>query len=162
VLTLVLLLSPLWATTARAYEDRAALGVEAGYGVRALAPEHAVAFGVDAGFGLGDTWELRVDAAYLFHPETLHRVRGAVEVLYVVDILTVVPYVGIGTGILVTVQPTDVRPDWEAHVVAGFDVFVDRAIVLGLAVRPVFVPTWADIDLFHVTVTARFAVLVEL
>lgn len=150
------------APTARAYEDRAALGVEAGYGVRVAAPEHAFVAGLDVGFGLSDTWELRIDAAYAFHPDTLHRVRGSLEVLYLVDILQVVPYLGLGTGILVSVLPTEVRPDFEVHAVVGFDVLLDRALVLGLAVRPVLVPTWIDVDAFHVTITARFAVLVDL
>jgi hypothetical protein len=149
------------ATPAMAYEDRIDLGVEAGYAARLAAPEHGFVAGLDVGFGLGDAWTLRLDAAYGFHPDTLHRVRGAAELLYVVDILQVVPYAGLGVGALVSVPPTDARADLEVHAVLGLDVLVDREVVIGIAIRPVLVPTWFEADPFHLAVTARAAVLLD-
>lgn len=151
--------------TAFAYEDRASLGLEAGYGVVASdapLPNHGFVAGFAAGFGLSDTWELRIDAAYSVHPDTLHRVRGAVEILYVIDILSVVPYVGLGAGTLISVLDGAVRPDFEGHAVVGFDVLIDRDWVVGLAVRPILLPTSIETDPFYLTITARAAVLVDL
>ncbi len=155
------LLASSLAASARAYEDRIDLGVEAGYAVRSDAPEHGFVAGLDVGFGLGDAWALRLDAAYAFHPDTLHRVRGAAELLYVIDIVQVVPFAGLGIGALVSIPGADARADLEVHAILGLDVLVDRGVVLGIALRPVLVPTWLEADPFHLAVTARAGVLFD-
>ena len=133
---------------ARAYEDRASFALELGYGLvgsSAPLPNHGFVSGLGVGFGLNDTWELRGDAAYALHPATLHRLRTSVELLYLVDIIQVVPFVGIGTGAAFSFLtgagpmpvgwPVEVRPDFEAHIVAGFDVLLDRDWTVGVVVR---------------------------
>lgn len=162
----VLLPSP-----ARAYEDRAALSLEAGYaGILSDSPlpDHGFVAGFGVGFGLSDVWELRVDAAYAFHPGTLHRMRGSAEVIYVIDVLTVVPYLGLGVGALGSVsvpggvEPTQAWADFTAHAVVGFDVLLDRDWTVGLTVRPIFLLTSLPTDPFYLTITARASYLVDL
>lgn len=151
--------------SARAYEDRAALSLEAGYGVIASSaplPNHGVVAGFGVGFGLSDVWELRVDAAYAYHPESLHRARGSAELIYVIDILDVVPYVGLGVGFFLSADPLVVRPDFEAHAVLGFDVLLDREWTVGLAVRPILLPTSIEYDPFYLTITGRVSYLIDL
>ncbi len=163
------------APRARAYEDRASFALELGWGVvgsSAPLPTHGLVSGLGVGFGLNDTWELRVDAAYGLHPETLHRLRTSVEILYLVDVIQVVPFVGLGAGgsfSFTTAMPplppdgnVAVRPDLEAHIVAGFDVLLERDWTVGLVVRPIFQLTSAVDDLFYLTVTARAQLLVDL
>jgi hypothetical protein len=150
---------------ASAYEDRAALSLEAGYGVIASAaplPNHGVVAGFGAGFGLSDVWELRVDLAYAYHPEALHRFRGSAELIYVVDVLQVVPYVGLGAGFFLSADPLVIRPDFEAHAVVGFDVLLDREWTVGLAVRPILLPTSIEYDPFYLTITGRVSYLIDL
>lgn len=162
-------------SNARAYEDRASFALELGWGVvgsSAPLPTHGLVSGIGVGFGLNDTWELRVDAAYAVHPETLHRLRTSVEILYLVDVIQVVPFVGLGAGAsfsFTTAMPplppdgnVAIRPDLEAHIVAGFDVLLDRDWTIGLVVRPIFQLTSAADDLFYLTVTARAQLLVDL
>jgi hypothetical protein len=169
---LAALVSALVPSVAFAYEDRAAVALELGWGFvgsNAPLPQHGLVSGVSAGFGLGDTWELRVDAAYGLHPELLHRLRTSAEIVYLVDILQVVPFVGLGTGATVSFvleaapdQPEYVRPDFELHVTAGFDVLLDRDWTVGLVVRPIFQLTSAEADLFYLTITARLQFLIDL
>jgi hypothetical protein len=125
--------------------------------------------GASARFGLGDAWELRIDVAHAIHPELLHRLRTSAEIVYLVDILQVVPFVGLGTGATFSFvleaapdQPAYVRPDFELHVTAGFDVLLDRDWTVGLVVRPIFQLTSAEADLFYLTITARLSYLIDL
>ena len=170
---MTVLLAP--AGRARAYEDRASFAVELGWGVvgsSAPLPTHGFVSGIGVGFGLNDTWELRVDAAYALHPSALHRLRTSVEIVYLVDIIEVVPFVGLGTGAafsFIADEPPPpisstlaVRPDFEAHIVTGFDVLLDRDWTVGIVVRPIFQLTSAENDLFYLTVTARAQLLVDL
>lgn len=159
------------AATARAYEDRASFALELGWGMvgsAAALPTHGFVAGLGVGVGLSDTWELRVDAAYALHPETLHRLRTSAEIVYLVDIIQVVPFVGLGAGATFSFTsavppdvPENVRPDLAAHVVLGFDVLLDRDWTVGLVVRPIFQLTSPTEDLFYLTVTARAQFLLD-
>lgn len=158
--------------TAHAYEDRAAFALELGYGLVASPaplPQHGFVSGLSVGFGLGDAWELRVDAAYGLHPETMHRLRTSAEIVYLLDILQVVPFVGLGAGGSFTFtdeMPPDIqsmiRSDFEAHVTIGFDVLLERDWTVGLVVRPIFQLTSAENDLVYLTITARAQFLLDL
>jgi len=151
--------------SARAYEGRAALSLEAGYGLvasDAMLPNHGVVAGFGVGFGLTDVWELRVDAAYSYHPDDLHRVRGSAELIYVIDILTVVPFLGLGAGFFLSADPMVIRPDLEVHAVVGVDVLLDRDWTVGLVVRPILLPVSIESDPLYLTITARLSYLIDL
>ncbi len=150
---------------AQAYEDRASLSLEAGYGLvasDAMLPQHGVVGGLSVGFGLSDIWELRVDAAYSYHPDDLHRARASAELLYVIDILTVVPFLGLGVGFFLSADPLDVRPDLDVHAVVGVDVLLDRDWTVGLVVRPILLPVSIETDPLYLTITARVSYLIDL
>lgn len=157
---------------ARAYEDQWSLFAGAGYSFTSGAelPQHGVALGIGAGLGLGDTWELRVEASYAIHPgdTPLHRIGGAAEIVYVVDILTVVPFFGVGLGGAVTILDAatadggGVRGDFVAQGVVGLDWLVSREFVLGVEVRPRVLLTSLPTDALWLTATLRAQVLFEL
>lgn len=149
----------------RAYEDRAALSLESGYGLvanDAALPHHGLVAGLGIGFGLSDVWELRADAAYSYHPDDLHRARFSAELVYVIDILTVVPFLGVGAGFFLSADPREVRPDLEVHAVAGIDVLLDRDWTVGLVVRPILLPVSIETDPLYLTITARLSYLIDL
>jgi hypothetical protein len=155
---------------ARAYEDQVGVWGVAGYtgivGDTRL-PPHAVHLGAGLGVGLGDTWELRGRADYAFHVESTHRIGLAMDLVYVLDVLSVVPYLGIGAGGAITVLPEvlglgDLRGDFLATVVLGLDVLLDRTWTVGIELRPTFVVTSLDTDPFVLSALARAQVLLEI
>ena len=91
---------------ARAYEDQVVLGLDIGY-ARALAnddlPANGLLSGLSVDIGIGDAWAIRCRAAYAFHPggRPLHLGLAGAEVVYLLDILELVPFFGLGVdGIL--------------------------------------------------------------
>lgn len=130
---------------AHAYEDQLGLSIEAGYAVSPTGlPPHGVYGEVGLSVGLGDVWEIRGRVGYAYQPEPMHRWVGAVEVVYLVDIFEVVPFVGLGVDGLVTLNEGAVFGDFAAHLVVGLDVLLARDLTLGIAVRPAVVLTALD------------------
>ncbi len=78
---------------------------------------------------------------YAYHPEPLHRFVGALELVYLVDVFEVVPFVGLGVGGFVTANAGVVTGDFAGHLVVGLDVLLSREATLGIAVRPALVLT---------------------
>ncbi len=154
---------------ARAYEDQWGLFGGAGYGLllgdNAL-PHHGFVLEGGVGVGLGDTFELRVLGGWAFFPATMQRFFGAAEVVYLVDILEVVPFVGLGAGALGTYldAPTGgaLRADFTLHAVVGFDWLLTREIVLGFEARPWIQLTSLDTDPAWLSLTVRVEVLFEM
>jgi len=141
ITALGLLLSP--ASLARAYEDQLSFGVGAGYayGTQQGASDHGAYFQLEASLGVSPTWSVRGVLAYAAHPATPRWSQGllGVEALYLVDVLELVPYAGIGIDALAGFTPSDTRFDVGAHPVLGIDWLLGRSFLLGFSARPIFV-----------------------
>lgn len=138
-----------WSSSARAFEDKLALGAGAGY---ALAPEaeaaHGVAIDVQAGLGISEVWQLRAGGTFAEHPhpaDELHVAALRAELVYLIDIVDIVPFGGIGLAgfALFGDEPLAIEP--AAHIALGaaywlsFDWLLQldmRAHVLPLADEP--------------------------
>jgi hypothetical protein len=137
------------AAPARAYDRQVGLFLGAGYtGIVGDTPypPHAVAASFGVGFGLGDVWELRVRADYAAHVATMHRVTGSVDVVYLVDVLSAVPYLGLSAGGAVSIlDPSlalgDVQGDLVLGGLLGLDVLIGREWTVGGEVRFAWVVT---------------------
>ena len=130
--------------TAHAYEEQASLDGSLGYALivpDSDLPTHGALFDVGAGIGLGDVAVLRGSLGYArFHDQergTVHGGRLRVEALYLLDVLQVVPFFGLGGSLLLAPNEADalrVRPG--AHLVVGVDYLASRSWVVGVDVRP--------------------------
>ena len=81
----------------------------------------------------------------------MHRWVGALEVIYLVDVYELVPYLGLGVDALVTLQDSVVLADFAGHAVIGLDFVLARDLVFGIVVRPALVftdwdraPVWLE------------------
>jgi len=153
------------AAPARAYEDQLSLGVGAGYAylAREGGPHHGAAFDFEASLGLSEIWSVRAALAYSVHPaeRTLSKLNLAAEIVYVIDVLELVPSLGLGVDALggrSHSPPHDARVDLGVHPVLGLDWLFRRELMLGLSVRPIFVLSdWARQPLYlSATLTASW------
>ena len=144
------LLSP---SAARAYEDQIGLSFGAGYAVVASdnpLPHHGFALQLEGSLGLDDTWEVRVIAGYALHLDagSLHRVSTGLELVYLIDILELVPFFGLGVDAPVSIWDregtTDAWIDVAGHAVVGLDWLLSREWAIGLEVRPYVLLTSFD------------------
>ena len=131
---------------ARAYEDQVLLGLDIGY-ARALAnddlPANGLLSGLSVDIGIGDAWAIRCRAAYAFHPggRPLHLGLAGAEVVYLLDILELVPFFGLGVdGILTQREDDGTGVDLALHAVLGLDWLVTREWVVGLDIRAYALP----------------------
>jgi hypothetical protein len=134
---------------ARAYEDQLTLGAGAGYALALVegGPAHgATALDLSVSSGLDATWSLRARASYALHPaeRALHVVLVSPELLYLIDVVEVVPYLGLGVSGVGRASGGAFRPAAGAHLVLGFDYLLSRAFALGLDLRPTLLFT--DLD----------------
>jgi hypothetical protein len=128
------------AELARAYEDQLTLGVGAGYAhaFASAGPEHGALVDVAASTGLSSTWTLRGRLSYAFYPaerSPAHAGLVGAELLYMIDIVELVPYLGAGIDGVGRARAGDFRVDGAAHLVLGIDYLVSRGFALGLDVR---------------------------
>jgi hypothetical protein len=130
--------------TARAYEEQASLDGSLGYALivpESNLPAHGAMFDLGAGIGLGDIAVLRGSLGYAFFRDdsrdSVHGGRLRIEALYLLDVLKVVPFFGLGGSLLLASAADNalrVRPG--GHVVLGVDYLASRRWVVGLDVRP--------------------------
>ncbi len=158
------------APAARAYEDQATAALSVGYGLVAIPesdlPQHGLAFGLLGSIGLDDAWELRARFDYVYHFGDLPLHVGAlgVEAIYQLDIIEVVPFFGAGIDGLATVYDGAFGGELGVHVVLGVDYLLSRDMLIGLDVRPHFLPLSGDIarlEPVYFTVGARVALIFE-
>jgi hypothetical protein len=155
---------------AHAYDRQVGLSLGAGYtGIVGDTPypPHAVAASLGVGFGLGDVWELRVRADYAAHIPSMHRVAGAVDVVYLVDVLSAVPYLGLSVGGAVTILDSSlmletVRGDLLLGGLAGLDVLIGREWTVGGEVRFAWAVTDFDREPMQLTGLVRAQILFEI
>lgn len=143
----MLWLSALLPSSARAYEDQLSVGAGAGYAYATQAGRaghdhgHGAYVQLEASLGLSTVWSLRGIVGFAEHPTRPSLAQGlvAAEALYLVDVLELVPYAGIGVDALAGFTATDTHFAVGAHPVFGIDWLLGRSFLLGLSVRPVFI-----------------------
>ena len=146
------------AARVRAYEDQATLGVAAGYGFSATSerPRHSALLDVSASFGLSQTLALRANATYGFAPAdtATHSVLLGGELLYLVDIVEVVPYFGLGVSGIGWIAGGDFDAGAAVQLALGLDYHLSRDLALELDVRPHLLVTEWDDGPFYLTAVA--------
>jgi hypothetical protein len=133
---------------ASAYERQWHAGVGLGYSyLGAETPVHGIATELHLSYGLNDMFNLmaEADAAYHFGDGKVLALSGSAGVGYVIDILQVVPYVGVMVGgydLFTTDGPCGGADQPACHagrlgvsIPAGFDYTVTRSFNVGAAVR---------------------------
>lgn len=154
-----------------AYEGQGTLGVESGYGVVVITdttlPQHGVLMGLEFGVGLGDQFALRAHADYGFHPgdEPMQVGLFGIEALYLVDIVRVVPYFGLGIDGILTGYQDAVGLELGFHVTLGAEYLLSRDWLIGLDVRPHFLPvTFSEgrVEPVYIATTLRISWLFDL
>lgn len=154
------------ATRAQAYEDQLTLGVGAGYGsaLSDTQPRHGIVTDVAVSLGLDAVWSLRGRAAWGFHPadEAMHVLLGGGELLYLIDVLEVVPYFGFGLDAFGRVRRRTPKLDAAAHAVAGIDYLLSRDLTLELDLRAHVRVTDLDDDPIYLAVIVSTVFMVDL
>lgn len=158
---------------ASAYEDILTLGAEAGIGI-VVVPESTLpccgpAIGAETSIGLGDAFTLRGHVAWAWHPSAepdLHVGMLGIELYYLLDIIELVPFFGLGLDVLGTLVDGAFGMEFGFHPILGFDYLLSREVALGLDVRPHFlflsVIEAGRVEPAYITVNARFSYRFEL
>lgn len=132
------------AAPAHAYEDKIALGLGAGYAAwPGIAAPHGAALDAQAGLGLSQAWQLRAGATYAVHPSdggALHTAGLRGELVYLVDIVELVPFAGLGVSGLAAFHPGRDALEPAVHVVAGAAYWLSFDWLLELGVRAHLLP----------------------
>ncbi len=142
------------ASEARAYEDQISLGVDLGYAnIQRGAPASGAGLGVSVGVGLGDTFTLKFRGGYALHPgsalTTTHALSATVDALYIVDILTWVPFFGAGIDGHLLIRDGSAAGNFEVHGIVGLDYLHSRTLAIGLDVRVGVLPFEPTPDVFR-------------
>lgn len=137
-----------WSSSAAAFEDKVALSAGAGYAAwPGIDEPHGVALDLQVGVGLGQVWQLRAGGSTALHPssnEALHTPSLRAELVYLVDIVDVVPFAGLGVSGVAALGGTDDRIEPAAHVVAGAAYWLSFDWLLELDVRAHVMPGVPD------------------
>ena len=141
-----------WPAPARAYEDQYTLGIGLGYAhaFPEAAPHPGALAELNASLGLDPIWTARVRVAGAWHPSenALYRGLAGAELLYMIDILELVPSLGVGVDGLLTRVPaaapdgdSALRGDLAANLVLGLDYLLSRDLSLTFEARPFLLVT---------------------
>jgi hypothetical protein len=161
------------ASLAHAYEDTLTLGVEAGLGV-VVVPESTLPccgplIGAETSIGLTDAITLRAHLAWAWHPSPepdLHLGLFGIEAFYLLDIVEIVPFFGIGLDVLGTIVDGAFGMEFGFHPILGIDYLVSREIAIGLDIRPhfLFLSVFEDgrLEPAYIAVNARLSYRFEL
>jgi hypothetical protein len=148
-----------------AYEDQLTLGVGLGYAnaVSDNLPAHGALLDVTGSLGLGSAWALRGRMSYAIHPDDppLHVGLLGVEFVYLIDVVEVVPYFGLGPDAFLRVRNHDATVDAASHVVIGFDYLVSRKLTLGIDGRAYALWTALAHDPAYIAVSASVTWMFE-
>ncbi|MDH5671690.1 MAG: hypothetical protein OEZ06_06045 [Myxococcales bacterium] len=134
------------ASPARAYEDQLTVGLDLGYALSAGDRDstHGALLALQASVGLSAVWSARARLGAALHPASPTMQLGLVggELLYLIDILELVPVFGLGADAMLrrypdtTADPPEQRLDAAVHALLGLDYLLSRSLILGLALRP--------------------------
>jgi hypothetical protein len=137
-------LAPAWV---HAYEDKAGLAVDLGFAhaTERTLPHNGGLVGVEGSLGLDDIWTVRGAVTYSLHPgsSALSVLTLGAEVLYLIDVLELVPYFGGGLDAIGSWArgTSGLKSEFGVHPVFGLDWLLDRNLALGLQARPIFLLT---------------------
>lgn len=127
-------------SNARAYDDQASVDLAVGYVHMAPSgplPQPGTELTLGAGYGLGDMFVLRGSLGYGLQVDSARRAsvgRGRVEVAYLLDVLSVVPFFGGGASAwLFKDESVTIAPG--GHLLVGMDLLLTREWNAGLDVR---------------------------
>jgi hypothetical protein len=150
--------------SARAYEDQYTLGVGLGYAhaFPSKAPHPGALVELNASLGLDATWTARARAGAAWHPadHALYRGIAGAELLYLIDILELVPSFGLGLDGVLTRVPAagdddaELRADFAAHAVIGVDYLLSRELSLGFEARPYMLATQLEDEPLYLQLSA--------
>jgi hypothetical protein len=148
------------ASAARAYEDQFTLGLGAGYAYAPSSsqPQNGALFDLSSSVGLSAVLSLRARLSYAFHPaqQPLHAGLVGAELLYLVDVVQLVPYFGVGVDAVGRARsPEPLGVDGALNLVAGLDYLVSRKLALGIDLRPVLLLTALHRDPVYMAITAN-------
>jgi len=130
---------------AAAYEDQATLGLGLGYAhAFGIDPSPGAAIALSASLGLGQSWSARALAGYALHPASghpLHVGLAGAELVYLIDVIEVVPWFGLGADGVLRALRGELEPELAAHAVVGLDYLWSRELTLSLELRPYVILT---------------------
>lgn len=141
-LLIALAVALVWACPVRAYEEQASLDAALGYVLlldSESLPEQGASIDVGGALGISDVAIVRglIGYAPLFDPDAArHAGRLRVEALYLLDVLRIVPFFGLGAGLLVADGGDVTRVLPGGHIVVGLDYLVSRTWTVGVDIRP--------------------------
>jgi hypothetical protein len=167
-LGLVLILSAVaWPTSrARAYEDQLTLGADLGYAASFFHGEvgHGAVFGIVSTVGFADAWSVRGRFSYVIEPDPgpVHRILLGSDLVYLVDILELVPFTGAGIDGIGTLTGSDFDIDMGIHAAVGVDYLFSRSVIAGLEVRPLLVVSEIDAWPFYLFANITLSVIFDL
>lgn len=153
---------------ARAYDHQATIELGVGwshaFGSAVTYGDNGIPVILGGSVGLSDALTVRAALTWAPHPGTPFTQVGIVgaELVYVFDLLEVVPYVGGGFDLLTTFDASQARADFGAHVVVGLDWLFKHGMYVGLEVRPYVVVTELDTIPVYLTLTARYGLIFDL
>ncbi|NOY92437.1 MAG: hypothetical protein GXP55_14680 [Deltaproteobacteria bacterium] len=133
-------------SVARAYEDQATLGVDLGWlgapSAEAGVPRNGVSLGLSGTLGLGDSWSLGGRVGYALHPAdpTLHSGVGGLELIYLVDVLRLVPSLGLGVDGFFSLRDGELGADLAVHALLRLDFLFSRRLLFGVDFRVYALP----------------------
>jgi hypothetical protein len=151
------LLAAVWpAPKAFAYENLLTVGGNLGFAERIAdeGPRHGGMFGISSSIGLDDIWTARGRFSYSVHhaSDLLQAFFLSAEILYLIDILEFVPYLGGGPDGVATLWNDQFKIDFALHAVVGVDYLFSREVIFGLEVRPLFFLTRTGTQLAYLSV----------
>jgi len=133
-----------WALPAAAYEDKIALSAGVGYAAwPGIEAPHGATFDLQVGIGLSPTWQLRGGAAYALHPDhgpALPTAGLRAEAVYMVDIVELVPFAGLGISALTALRDHDAEVEPAGHFVAGVAYWLSFDWLIELDIRAHILP----------------------
>ncbi len=142
---LVWLATMVFPAPAKAFEDQATVSVDLGYSQIAAA-ESAIGsagptLGLSASVGLSDAFTISGRVGYALHPAevTAHLLTFHAEVVYLIDILQIVPFVGLGINGAFAFA-NEAGANLGLHALVGVDYLVSRKVIVGLDVRVAWLP----------------------
>ena len=133
-----------WASSATAFADKLALSAGAGYAAwPGVATPHGVALDLQVGVGLSQAWQLRAGGGTAFHisgDDTLHTATARAELVYLIDIVEIVPFAGLGVSGIAAFRDGEGELEPAVHFVGGAAYWLSFDWLLELDVRAHFMP----------------------
>lgn len=165
ILALVTLSCALWPRVAHAYEDQLTLSIGGGYAhaFGAGLPHSGALLDVAGSTGLDESFTLRARLTGELHPHDEPLLRGVLggELLYLIDVVEIVPQLGLGLDAVLSERFDDARADLGVHAVVGADYLLSRLLALSLDARPMLLLTDLDGAPFTLAITLSLTWMFE-